>query len=169
MRLRMLATALVALIGLTAFAPAPFVRPDRKRDRDGADLLASLQGTWSISSKVRMNPNGNLSKYSTSQKLRIENDTWQFVSALEGKGKAKGKVGRVAYRLNLDPTGYPRKFRVQRTTGTKTDYMVGILAVEGEIKMLYRLASSTPNDTNQPRNFADVPVGWYLMTLKRDK
>src|SRR5215211_1156208 len=108
MRIRFLALAIVALIGLTAFAPAPFVKPDRKRGR-GGDLLAQLQGTWSIAKKERMGPNGQVSKYSTAQKIRIEKDLWQFVSAAEGKGgrgapakggwgggaapKAKGKAG----------------------------------------------------------------------------
>jgi hypothetical protein len=172
-RFRLL-VALVALIGLTAFAPAPFVKPDRKRDRDEGDILGKLQGTWSISSKVRMGPNGILSKYSTSQKLQIEKDAWQLTSAGMGKGGKGGGVAvkmpaRPLYKIEIEPSGYPREFKVKRNLAKGSDYMVGIVSVEGDTaRMLYRLAVANPDDTVKPTAFEPVPEGWYLMTLKRD-
>src|SRR4051794_29228181 len=121
MRTRLIALAVVALVAVTAFAPAPFTKTDRKHGR-GGDVLAALQGTWTITEKTRMGPNGALSKYSTTtQKVQIEDGLWRFVSANEGKLKAKagGKGGfgaRASYKIVLDHHRRPVEFRLKRTT-----------------------------------------------------
>jgi uncharacterized protein (TIGR03067 family) len=177
MRIRWIALAVMALVGLTAFAPAPFIKSGR--DRNPGDVLAALQGTWSITEKQRAGPNGRLMKYSTAQKIRIEKDTWRSLSASEvngggvGGGKAKG-FGRTSYKIELTSSVRPTEFRLKRTSGrVETDYMVGILQVDGDtVKLLYRLGSAAAfggqvEDAN-PRGFDPVPEGWYLMTIKRD-
>ena len=175
MRIRLIALAVVGLIGLTAFAPAPFVKSERKRGH-GGDVLDALQGTWSMTEKVRMGPNGNLTKYSTSQKVRIEKDAWSFVSALGGKGGGVGKgkgggFGGLRYKIVIDGKRQPVEFRVKRTNNAETDYMVGIVQVNGgTAKFLYRLGSFGPFGQNEemPRSFDVIPEGWYSMTLSRD-
>jgi hypothetical protein len=165
MRFRLL-VALFAVLGATAFAPAPFVKPDRNRDREEGDPLPRLQGTWSMTSKERMGPNGTVSKYSTtSQKLAIQDDSWSFVYVAKGGPKLPA---RPMYKLEIEPGGRPARFRVRRTT-TDRDYMVGILTVEGDkAKMLYRLVTTRPQDDATPDNFDTIPEGWYRMTLERD-
>ena len=77
MRTRLIALAVFALIGVTAFAPAPFMKSKHGKKR-GGDVLAMLQGTWSITEKTRKGPNGELMKYSTTQRIVIEKESWQF-------------------------------------------------------------------------------------------
>jgi len=178
MRIRLIALAVVALIGLTAFAPAPFMKTDRRKDR--GDVLDALQGVWSITEKQRMGPNGRLLKMSASQKVRIDKDGWRYVSSFEvnapmakGGGKGKGFEGGPAYKIVLDTKRNPVEFRLRRSTARDTDYMVGIVHVSGNTaKILYRLASSARRGEAQeemPRNFETVPEGWYLMTMQREK
>jgi hypothetical protein len=174
MRIRLIALAVMALIGLTAFAPAPFTRNDRRRGH-GGDVLDALQGTWSVTEKVRMGPNGTLMNYSTRQKLRIENDDWSFVSALAAKGgggiaRGKGGPARRAYKIVIDRKRLPVEFRLKRSADDDSDYMVGIVRVTGDTaKILYRLGSTFGGSNDEmPRNFDAVPEGWYSLTLSRD-
>jgi len=184
MRIRWTALAVMALVGLTAFAPAPFIKSPR--ERNPGDVLAALQGTWSTIEKQRAGPNGRMMNYSTTQKIRIEKDTWRTMTAAEirkgggggggpGPGGGKGKAfGRASYKIELTTSVRPTEFRLKRTTGlSETDYMVGILQVNGDtVKILYRLGSSAAfgNQVEDvaPRSFDPVPEGWYLMTIKRD-
>jgi hypothetical protein len=139
-------------------------------ERDG-DVINALQGTWSITEKVRMGPNGALTKYSTAQKISIEGESWRFTSAAL-KGKVP-KGGPIAYKIVVDRhKRHPVVFRLKRTTSadTTSDYMVGIVHVSGNTaKMLYRLGTGFPAGKDEmPRNFDTVPEGWYSMTLTRD-
>jgi hypothetical protein len=193
MRIRLIALAVLAVAGLTAFAPAPFTKTDRRKDQ--ADALDALQGTWSMTEKTRMGPAGQVLNYSTTtQKVRIEKDSWQFVrpgfAARGGKGGKGGKGGggglgggpaaggfgggptSIAYKIVLDRKTRPMEFRIKRSTRTETDYMVGIVQVHGDtVKMLYRLGSRSGlgDDEPMPRSFDKAPEGWYSMTLKRDR
>jgi len=181
MRIRLIALAVMALAGLTAFAPAPFMKSGRDRAPRG-DVLAALQGTWSVSEKQRMGPNGRLSNYKTSQKIRIEEDGWSFVSSFALKG-GKGGLGglgkapvggRPLYRIKVEPGRRrgPVVFRVKRTANDDAEYMVGVLHVSGDtIKMLYRLGSTFGGraEEKMPTNFDTIPENWYLQTLTRDK
>jgi len=178
MRIRLIALAVVAVIAVTAFAPAPFTKTDRKRGR-GGDVLAALQGTWAITEKTRMGPNGALTKYSTTtQKVQIEDGVWRYVSANEGKIKVKGGAGkggafaRPSYKMVLDHKRLPVEFRLKRTTSSaETDYMVGIIHVNGNTaRVLYRLGSGFGRQQEaMPTSFDNVPEGWYSMTLSRDR
>jgi hypothetical protein len=181
MRTRLIALAVFALIGAAAFAPAPFMKSDHGKNR-GRDVLSMLQGTWSIAEKTRKGPDGELMKYSTTQRIVIEKETWQFTSprALAGgggpgigaapKGKAKGGTGAVSYKIVLDASRKPVEFRLKRTTSTSTDYMVGIILPLGDrVKIAYCLGTAfRRQEVPMPTNFEDVPEGWYSMTLKRE-
>jgi uncharacterized protein (TIGR03067 family) len=178
MRTRLIALAVFALIGVTAFAPAPFMKSDHGKGGRGGDVLAQLQGTWKIADKQRMGPNGQLMKYSTAQCIVIEKETWQFTTmrgaGLGGgppiaKGKAKGGFG-ASYKIVLDASRRPVEFRLKRTTTTGTDYMVGIIHPSGDtVKIAYCLGTAfRRQEVPMPRSFDDVPEGWYSMTLKRE-
>jgi len=149
------------------------IRNERKRDRDG-DVVDALQGTWSVTEKVRMGPNGAVTKYSTTQKVCVEGESWRFSSALALKGKVP-KGGGISYKIVADSRSRPAEFRVKRTlNGDSTvDYMVGIVHVTGNTaKFLYRLGTRGPGGKDDkdemPRNFDTIPEGWYSMTLSRD-
>src|SRR3954451_23619930 len=88
MRTRLIALAVFALIGVTAFAPAPFMKSDHGKKR-GGDVLSLLQGTWKIADKTRT-MNGELMKYSTSQRIIIEKETWQFSTLRAPAGGGPG-------------------------------------------------------------------------------
>jgi hypothetical protein len=191
MRIRLIALAVVAVAGLTAFAPAPFTKTDRRKDH--LDGLDALQGTWSMTEKTRMGPAGQVYNYSTtSQKVRIEKDSWQFVRGVAARGGKGGKGGKggggglggapggfgggpasISYKIVLDRKTRPTEFRIKRTTRAETEYMAGILQVNGDtVKMLYRLGSRGgfgEAEEPMPRTFDKVPEGWYSMTLKRDR
>ncbi len=169
MRYRLL-VALIVMICATAFAPAPFIKPNRGRTH-GGEPLARLQGTWTVTSKERMS-GGSLQKFgiSNSQKLLIDKDGWQYVYDKGlGKGAApKGKAGGLLYKIEIE-AGQPHRFRVKRTT-TERDYMVGILAFEGKsVKMMYKMSAVLASDQTTPTSFDPIPEGWYLMTIELDR
>jgi hypothetical protein len=177
MRTRMIALAVFALLGAAAFAPAPFVKSHSQGRRGDRDVLAALQGRWKIVEKQRMGPDGQLLNYGTSQGVLIEEDNWQNVSraALNGRaaprGKAKGGLSPLSYKIVLDTTRRPVEFRLRRSTRTGTDYMVGIIHPAGDtVKVLYCLGTAFRRGEggSMPHDFTTIPEGWYLMTLKRD-
>src|SRR5258707_1084028 len=124
MRTRLIALAVFALIGVTAFAPAPFMKSDHGKGGRGGDVLARLQGTWKVAEKTRMGPNGEMMKYSSSQAVIIEKETWRYSSLRgggvagggpgpgAGKGKAKGGFG-TSYKIVLDTSRRPVEFRLK--------------------------------------------------------
>ena len=126
---RLIALAVFALIGVTAFCPGPVreVRPG-KGGRGGDVLAARPQGTWKIADKQRRGPNGEVMKYSTSQRIVIEKETWQFTSRPAAcgvggpwRGMGKARAGRGAsYKIVLDAHRRPVEFRLKRTTTTGT-------------------------------------------------
>lgn len=171
---------LVVLLGTTAFAPAPFLKPDRRNGAD-TELLTRLQGTWRMTAKQVMTPDG-LGNMSTRQHVRIEKGQWQFVSTKgppkggAGKGGFGGKAGKkgpgVTYRIVLEPGGMPRIFRLKRTNFNDEEYAFGILGFEGtRLRVMYRMNYEDPDIERPafpPANFQMVPQGWYLLTLERE-
>lgn len=195
MRVRLIALAVLAVAGLTAFAPAPFMKTDRHKG-SGGEGLAAMQGTWQITEKTRMGPNGQSMAYATRQKVEISEDSWQYVTTLAAKGGKGGGIGgkgggggfggkggvakatSINYKLVVDSKRQPNEFRVKRSLGgingklgnSDVDYMIGIVQVRGDtMKMLYRLGTRSDASEVLPRDFATVPEGWYSMTLKREK
>src|SRR3954469_19988163 len=107
MRVRLIALAVLAVAGLTAFAPAPFMKTDRHKG-SGGEGLAAMQGTWQVTEKTRMGPNGQWMAYATRQKLEIHEDSWQYVTTLAAKGGfgkgggiggKGGKATSISYKL----------------------------------------------------------------------
>jgi len=178
MRTRLIALAVFALIGVTAFAPAPFMKSDHGKGGRGGDVLAQLQGTWKVADKQRRGPNGEVMQYSTSQRIVIAKGTWQFARPGVGvggpgggvMGKAKGGPGASSYKIVLDASRRPVEFRLKRATTTNADYMVGIIHPSGDtVKIAYCLGTAfRRQEVPMPRSFEDVPEGWYVMTLKRE-
>lgn len=166
----------VVLLVAAAFAPAPLPKPDR-RNNPHAELLARLQGTWTLTAKQMMTPDGLLNT-STRQKVQIEKDRWQFVSAGKGGkggkggGPPKAKKASIGYRIDFEPGGLPRVFRLRRTVEGEPEYAYGLLGFEGpKLRVLYRMNYEDPDLERPPvppSGFHTVPMGWYLLTLERE-
>jgi uncharacterized protein (TIGR03067 family) len=155
---RRLAVALVALIALTAFAPVPFPRPDKKN--------SSLQGTWTLVTQTR---NGTAVAMkgvaaSTRRTVRIEGDKW--FPRREGLKASKSSAG---YTILLDNSKNPKWIDLKRPTDGRV-IMQGIYKAEGDtLKILYTLGGAASN-LPRPTSFTETTEGrQILMTLKRGK
>jgi uncharacterized protein (TIGR03067 family) len=145
---------LAVLVGLTAFAPAPFPKKGRPFGEDPLDLKR-LQGTWKVV-KVEKISNG---KYQIVRDpvthVLIQDDQWVF---MHGKGKRSTE-----YRILVDPSKRPAwctfRGKNQATGGTE-----GLIRrrPEDRIQVLYRWGHPRPG------NFEKPPSGSWAITLKRD-
>jgi hypothetical protein len=146
-----------AISVLFGFAPAPFPKPDRDRRAD-VDPIPLMQGTWRVEQVQWMGPDG-LRTSAPMDFVRIDKDRWLFYLGQKGLLRA--------YRITREAKGWPRQFRLTRSS-TGTDLMIGVVAVEGKtVKLLYRHPSDDAEQI-EPRNFRTVPSGWHLMVLKRE-
>jgi uncharacterized protein (TIGR03067 family) len=147
---------LAAILGLTAFAPAPLGKPDKKVNPSSQDL----QGTWSVISAERGGGRAVRSRAST-RKVRIDKDKWSFLTTTRG-----GTERAISYFLVLDSRKEPKQFDLKRQADGRVT-LHGIYRLEGDtLKVAY---ANTIRDTARPTSFSDLEVGQFLLTLKRDK
>jgi uncharacterized protein (TIGR03067 family) len=144
--------AVLTLVCLTAFAPAPF--PRARRDRDHLDLN-SVQGTWRVVSMQRSQGNR---QYTTINwhisHIRIDRDEWTFLH--------QGNRPNALYYLSLDPGKKPGHINWHNRRGGPLS-MAGLIRRNGEVIEILYLAS-----TIRPGSFEDPPANYYLLTLKRE-
>jgi uncharacterized protein (TIGR03067 family) len=144
----------VAALSLTAFAPAPFPRPDRKTD------LEKMAGTWTV---VRYN-RGRQSVFgggSPALKVSVTGKKWSFFR--EGAG---GKVPSAQYDIKIDPTKKPRW--VDMDFASTKMKLVGIFRwKDGDLHVSFSIANTMVN--GRPTEFDGGDARVYYMTLKRDK
>jgi uncharacterized protein (TIGR03067 family) len=76
---RRVVLSLLAVLTLTAFAPAPFPKAQRGARQDEI-TIKTLQGTWRAASMKRTRRDGNHtpSEWSTTH-IHVENDKWAFM------------------------------------------------------------------------------------------
>src|SRR5438045_3648411 len=98
--------ALLALIGLTAFAPVPFPKRDR-RAGDALDLK-ELQGYWRVEKAEKTDKGTYRVVPDPVTHILIEKDTWVF---MQGKGKRSNE-----YRILVDSTRKPVWFTFRAKT-----------------------------------------------------
>jgi uncharacterized protein (TIGR03067 family) len=156
MRSRLI-VALVAVIALTAFAPVPFTKPNKKEK----NAPGNLQGTWELVSLERARGKGKgIGKASSQTKVRIEGDKWSFFRVRD-KEMVKGPT----YLIVLDKQN-PKWIDLKRSADAAST-IFGIYRVQGdELKILY----TTPiGDAARPTSFANLEGRQILMTLKREK
>jgi len=85
-----LGIALLVLLGLTAFAPAPFPRTQRRGERDEI-TLKTFQGRWRVAKVELTTDGGTLVPYlaMTATHVRITHDRWTFMDGgREGGSRA---------------------------------------------------------------------------------
>jgi uncharacterized protein (TIGR03067 family) len=154
-RLRLL-LALLALSGLTAFAPAPLPKPPR-RGAVGPLDLKRLQGVWVVEKAERTTAGAYRVVKDPVTHILIEGDLWVF---MQGKAKRSSE-----FRLVLpDPTRTPVwfTFRAKNQPAGGTD---GLLTEEkdGRVRVLYNWGSP------RPASFENPPAGYWALTLRREQ
>src|SRR5262245_61419326 len=68
--------ALIALIALTAFAPAPFPRSGQREDSNTAISLARFQGKWKVESFEVYQQGGNKHRSGFIERVIVKGDQW---------------------------------------------------------------------------------------------
>jgi uncharacterized protein (TIGR03067 family) len=168
--------ALAVIAGLTAFAPAPFPREQRKaRESDDA---VRLMGTWKVTNYERPGVNGAAAmRYSVNMTIRLSPGKWEYVydnnNGLGGLGR-----GAVAtnndYEMKIDTASMPRKMTMTKDYGAGTTMtMNAIYKFEGDkVKILYTTVyqgRGMIQAETGPLSWEKPPTNSILLTLERQK
>src|SRR5262245_1403460 len=133
MRRVRLVVALVALAGLTAFAPAPL--PRARRDR-GPDLdLARFQGLWQTVRFETVRANGPTADPSwDATQVRVQGDRWTYLE--------RGQLN-ASWRIRIDATRSPATIDFFHLSDRGTvPTMIGLIRrKEGRIEILFYSAT----------------------------
>src|SRR4051812_23438792 len=153
-----LIVALAALGGLTAFAPAPFPKTERRGERDLV-TLQSLQGDWRVVSFDEIGQNGQLSNVMWFQGVRVAGSRLRYLVGNQEQTPFRivvdGKQRPAAIDFHNDPPPRP---------GPDRPYMVGIVGRDGaRVKIMYYW--TTPE--NRARSFESMPPKWWILVLER--
>jgi uncharacterized protein (TIGR03067 family) len=158
MRSRALLVAATAL-GLMAYAPAPFPRPDRKDDSK------TLEGTWTV---ARYEKGGTAIRAAATLKVRIEGNKWSFLRV-----DATGTKPSTAYNFVLEPKKDPRCIDLTMV-GTRmlpggNGKLMGIYRFEHKNRNEVQVVFHTFGVGKRPTGFDGADGEAYLMILRRDK
>jgi uncharacterized protein (TIGR03067 family) len=149
MRARLL-VALLALFGVTAFAPAPL--PRRGRGAQGEITLASFQGTWKVVSFDTVGPGGRRTDVRWFQQVRVESDLWTYV--VNGGNSS-------SYRITIEGARPAALDFI--TPGGRGVIMAGIIRRQGNRVTILYYSAGPP----RPRSFEDPPDNWWLLVLEK--
>jgi uncharacterized protein (TIGR03067 family) len=157
--------ALGVFLGVTAFAPAPFPKLQRERDRNEIDMEI-FQGTWGVVSMEIVQQGGGRNRLTDwgidsngTTAVQIRGDRWTYLS----RGQEMS-----SYRMNID-TGKPAGINwytslTRPEGGQEAPGMFGLIRREGNrVTILYQAIGSE----QRPKTFDDPPNGWWILTLKR--
>jgi hypothetical protein len=148
--------ALIILVGVTAFAPAPFPRKDRR----GTILFGarSMEGLWKVEKVERSNKGGYLNSTSLMSHIQIQGGRWIFM-----RNNGGVPTPSTNYRLVIHTDRRPIALDGMRDNNN-TPYMLGIIReVNDTIQVLYRFSGNRPADFDSP------PEGCWRITLRREK
>lgn len=156
--MRRLAAALLAVLGLTAFAPAPLPRPARRGGEIAAISLETCQGTWRIVREEEVRVGGWGEKRLTSRFIRIHGGEW--VSLNSNKEEAPG------YTIRIDGSTTPARigwYSSNRNAGATEPTWAGLVRRhEGQLQVSYMSPRQVPG------NFGALPAGAVVLTLRRE-
>src|SRR5262249_23247615 len=118
---------LIALIGLTAFAPAPMPKPAKKPAVP--PLMQQLNGNWRVVSTERtLKSRKLLSRVAnTSQRIRIDGKTWSYVYANPDGTERTSTSYQTVFDLAKSPAWLDLK---REQIGTV--YLKGVISVQGD-------------------------------------
>src|SRR5262245_36756806 len=157
--------AVVALVGLTAFAPAPQVRAPRPGDLRAA--LKKLEGTWerrTLSSRkakggARGGFGGRAGVTTSTTQVRIQGDRWTTLRTSRGEARPTA-----TYKMVLNAAKDPMWLDLVPEVGDLPT-MSGIVKVEGDtVTFCYTTAAS--EGIPRPAAF-ERGENHLIMTLKR--
>jgi uncharacterized protein (TIGR03067 family) len=156
--------ALTALLALTAFAPAPFPRSERRRDR-GEINMETFQGTWKVISMEIVRQGGQnqvLNDWGWQTKgttaVRVKGDRWTYLH--DGRDSS-------SYRVNIDSTKRPANidwFTSFNKTPNDRPGMLGLIKREGSRLTILYYATAPEN---RPKGFDNPSNGWWILKLER--
>lgn len=153
-----LAVVVLALCGLTAFAPAPFPRKARPKPHSDVSLHA-LQGLWRVRSLVATRTNGeHRPEPFAFTHIRFKEDRWAFVP--------DNYSGSTLY-VSIDDSkkSAPLTFYALNDPGKKKVYGVGLVRrVGSKLQVLYYWG----NENDRPRGFDPPPDAYWLLTLEKE-
>lgn len=149
--------ALLALIGLTAFAPAPFPRTGR-RGQAGEISLRTVQGFWRATSMQVSRAEGQLMPDPEERQythVRIIQDRWTFTT-----GDREGST----LFISINPTNEAVLLNFYKRANKDAVYGVALLSRLGaQVRIAYRWG----DETNRPHSFERLPEGLWVVTLER--
>jgi uncharacterized protein (TIGR03067 family) len=167
MRVRIV-LAFVAVLALTAFAPAPFKKPKPS----ATSGLEAMQGEWEVVGIKRST--GGASKAPGKMIARIEGTKWSFQISADRLGKG-GRTPRTGMEYTI-VVGTDRGLNTLdlKRAGVDTPHVLGIYKIEGD-QLLFtylphfagRGGKGMPVKPGRPTAFEPMQAGQMLMTLKR--
>ena len=152
--MRRFLVGVAALVGLTAFAPAPFPRPWRGESTE--TTLQTLQGTWCVTAFLISRAGDPVTYSSSTTHVRVRGDEWAFVGG-----------GEVRYAIAVN--GARRPATIDFYNGPVSDKEPiqgrGIIRRKGDaLEVVYQWRSES-----RATSFERPPHGQYLLKLRREK
>ena len=151
-----LVLALLVVFGLTAFAPAPFPRSER-RDSTAKISLRTLQGRWRAIKWENSRPDG---KHEPDPKppinvfVRIAQDRWTF---MDGDQEGNTLV------ISVEPAKSAAHLNFYSRPDKQTSYGTGLLRRQGTaLQLAFRWHAK-----ERPTSFDRLPDGFWIVTLER--
>lgn len=148
-------TALLVLLGLTAFAPAPL---PRLRARSDSVSVEALQATYAVVRKESIKENSQKSLFDSGIKnIRIQGDNWTLFDV---GGRQLG-----SYSITIDTNARPARIEWYNLGKPREGppLWTGLVKREGE----HLLVSYASGDTVS-RDIDALPSGSYLYTLRKE-
>jgi hypothetical protein len=144
----------LALLGLTAFAPAPFPRPRRSQTDVSVERI---QGTWTILKLEMTDGKGGMTAQGDYLKeVRVEKGRWSFIY----RNPASAPV---VYQLAIDTSRTPAALDLTRP-GQARPYGTGIILRQGNLmRVLYSFGSQRLSSFDRP------PAGYWHLTLQQGR
>ena len=150
-----LAFAFAVLLGLTAFAPAPLPRADR-RGQSAEITLTTFQGNWRVTNMQTSRANGQHTPYPWNvTHILIEKDRWSFMA---------GNSPVSSMYISVDSTKKPAQLNFHDRQGKDQPISgVGLIRKYGAgVQVLYRWG----NEQNRPVVFEGAEGPWIITMQK---
>jgi hypothetical protein len=152
------AIALVALLCLTAFAPAPFPKTQRAGREQDEITVQTFEGTWRVAGMMRLRSDGKHTPHNwRATQIRVENGLWSFMQDDHAYASYAIAIRHASKPASLD--FYNKVNRDQPALGQ------GIIRRKGDVvEIIYVFGRQ-----QRAVSFDQPPDGQYLLTLKRKR
>jgi uncharacterized protein (TIGR03067 family) len=153
--------ALIVLVGLTAFAPAPFPTRERRGESNTAISVARFQGKWKVETFEVYEQGGQKRRSGFIDRVIVKDDLW-ILSHQDDRPHGSYRIAiRPGKPATIDFYSFAQKG--QARGGDKLECF-GLIRRDGDtVQILYTYAEGKTRVTS----FDNPPANWWLMTLKR--